>query len=264
MRGLPAVIVLASWLSGCGSSDPVPELETLVGPLDTFSKRSEGLDRVLASDDRTPGNQSLLYVAIAEAQAASDSANRAIAFDGEPIEVMNALGEAIYAIEPAEAPAWAAKRSGLVPRWQGLGYGVRPATSAIIDILRGLEGQGGNGATIGSALICSENVLARSEQILSLAERYRLAVTPGPRTSPEDKSTSPAESVGEVADAPSPPPSSPGKPGDILAEIRELARALNRGRDLDGDGRVALSRGECGLSDVERLLDQIRIDPGLT
>jgi len=182
-----------------------------------FGGDRASLQRILATAEDTPGNQGLLYAAMTDAEAAAQSAGHAVVSAGNPAEVRTALGEVIYAVAPKAAPDWRAKRAGLVPGWAAKGYGVRRATRQMAAELRALDGDGP-----AQALVCAENTLERAARLLALARRALAA-----------------DDTGQT---------------DLLTQIEDLALALNRGRDVDGDGAIAVEPGECGLQTVHTLL----------
>jgi hypothetical protein len=200
-------------LAGCAPGD----LDGRFG----FGEDTSPLQRILATSQHTPAYQGLLFVAIKDAEAAAQSAGRAVAAADNLAEVRSSLGEVVYAVAPEAAPDWRAKQAGLIPGWAATGYGVRRAVREMAAELRALHG--GFGDAPAQALVCAQNTLQWSEQLLDLASR-----------APEVDGTDQLRG--------------------LLLQIEDLARALNEGRDLDDDDVIEVEQGECGLQAMERLL----------
>ena len=128
-RILGAVGVL--WLTGC-TQDPLAEHSVYWG-LTPFERPTGPLVRVLDTDSATPDKQGLLYTSMRDAEVAATYAGRALARLDEPGETESALGEVIYAIEPAEAPAWNAEGHGFGPNWASHGYGLQRSLNRMAD-----------------------------------------------------------------------------------------------------------------------------------
>jgi hypothetical protein len=212
---------LALLLGGCGWN----------GSLDDLGWRTEAppLQRVLVKADDTPGNQSLLYTAMREAEAAVQSATRARLAADDPAEARQALGEVLYAVEPSAAPDWRAMATGIVPGWSGEGYGLLYAAREIRAALSTAEAQpGGTGTAAGQALVCAENTIRRSEQILELGRQ----AMEGGDTIPES----------------------------TLVEIEALATQLTEGTATMA-GTTAGPDSGCGLEQAVRILNGLAINP---
>jgi len=220
-RILCGLAALALLLGGCGWSRDLGDL--------AWREEEPPLQRVLVAADDTPGNQSLLYTAIREAEAAEQSAIRARLAADDPAEARQALGEVLYAIDPSAAPGWTAMATGIVPGWSGSGYGVLRAATQMRQELSLAEGEPEEaGTAAGLALVCAEKTIRRSEQILALGRRVM-------------------EGGGTMA-------------ASTLAEIEALARDLNLGDRTAVDVAAASGR-DCGLEGVVRILQGLAIDP---
>lgn len=190
-----------------------------------WSEQEAPLDRVLVGTRDTPGNQSLLYTAMWEAEAAQQSAARARFSAGDQAEMRQAVGEVVYAIDPAQAPGWDAMGTGIIPAWTGKGYGVQRAVGEMAAELRqaaGAEGDAGQAA--GQALVCAENTLQWVQQILDLSQR-ELA----------------SDAIAEGS----------------LEEIQSLTRQLNGGEAAASEG-IGASEEDCGLQEIARILGPLR------
>jgi hypothetical protein len=209
------------WLGGC-TQDPLAEHNVYWG-LSPFERPSGPLVRVLDTDSETPAKQGLLYTSMRDAEIAAVYAGRAVARTDEPGQVEGALGEVVYAIEPAQAPAWEAKDYGFVPGWASHGYGLRRALDRMAAELAGASEEGPVGAALRQhvppALSCTENTQDRADRVLALTRQML------------------AESAGAT-------------PVPTLKQIKEVAEALNR-------GVPAPDEAGCGLQDVERQLDEV-------
>lgn len=216
-RNLCGLAGLALLLCGCGLSER----------LDDFAWRNDEapLERVLVGADDTPGNQSLLYTAFREAEAAEQSALRARLAAEDPTEAAQEVGEVIYAIDPPRAPAWETMETGIVPGWAGQGYGVARAAREMEQALRLAESSdiAEDDGVAGRARVCVQNTIRRSEQILDLAER---ALGQG-------------ESISD----------------SMLQQIEVLARELKQGGTTALDVEPTADRG-CGLQGA---LDVLRV-----
>lgn len=201
-------------VAGCAPGD----LDGRLG----FGENTSPLQRILATSEHTPAYQGLLYVAIRDAEAAAQSAGRAVVAADNLAEVRSSLGEVVYAVAPEAAPDWRAKQAGLIPGWAATGYGVRRAVREMAAELRALHG--GFGDAPAQALVCAENTLQRVARLLDLTRRAL-----------EADST-------EQLD-------------DLVTQIEDLAVALNEGRD--DDDAVEVEQGECGLQAVQTLLEGV-------
>lgn len=217
-RGVAALAALGLLLGGCGLSEA---WEDFAGRRDETP-----LERVLAGADDTPGNQSLLYTAMAEAEAAAQSADRALGLADNVDEVKSAIGEVLYAIAPEAAPERRVMQTGILPSRAGKGYGVRRAVDEMAEALRAVARQGPAGEPAALALICVENTRARTDQVIELTRRA-LAIT---------------EPVALVA---------------LLPELEALTDRLNDGHDADENGEISFETGECGLQQAAEALQAI-------
>ena len=220
MRGRILCVAGGLWLAGC-AQDPLAERSIYWG-LSPFERPTGSLVRVLEFDSETPAKQGLLYTSMRDAEVAATYSGRALARLDEPGETASALGEVIYAIEPAAAPQWDAKDYGFVPGWGSQGYGLRRVLNRMAAELAAATDEGPAAAALGQhvapALRCTENTQGRADRVLSLS---RGALAEG----------------GGVASAPT------------LEQIKETAEALNRGVPAPGESG-------CGLQEVERQLNE--------
>lgn len=215
-------------LSACGLGEGIGSWRDAAFGL-AVDDEEDVLSRILESAEDTPGSQGLLYVAIVDAEAASQGATRAVALADDRTEVVNALGEVVFAIQPAEAPDWQVKGAGLVPGWNGTGYGLIPAVEDAAAGLRLLSSRDGAvGERAGEALICVENTLGFARQALDLAQTV-------------------------FVDAGQDDPAR-------LEEIQRLAEAQLYGVDLDGDEQIDVASGECALRQTTLILEQLRLE----
>ena len=235
-RVLIAIGVLG--LAAC-AQDPLARHSVYWG-LSPFDPPTGPLVPVLDTSPDTPAKQGLLYTAMRDAEIAATYTDRAISRRDEPGETAQALGEVIYAIEPAAAPDWATLdphpgpgRDALdrtftpgreVPGWGSQGYGLQRALGGMTEVIEPVAErdaalrEGG-----GQALGCLANTADRASQVLALSEQ---ALAAGGR---------PSEAT--------------------VGQIREVAIALNRGVPAPGTGG-------CGLEDVYRQLDQAVVGAG--
>jgi hypothetical protein len=176
------------------------------------------LPRVLWSAPATPAKQGLLYTSMFESEVAAQYAGRAAA-DQDPSLVRSALGEVLYAIDPAEAPSWGAKSSGIVSGWAGGGYGVRRSAGEMAAAIRGAgDGSAALREAGPQAAACADNTLRRADQIASLSHQ---AI--------EGAAAQPA----------------------LLQQIHDLARQLHQGSGNAADSAT------CGLQQAKRDLDRL-------
>ena len=184
------------------------------------------LPQVLWSAPETPARQSLLYTAMVDAEVAAQYAGRARA-SGDPALVRNALGEMLYALDPALAPDWEAKATGIVRGWAGTGYGLRRAAAGMADELRAAAAAGDAPPALADyalpAAECADNALAWAERLVLLSQDA--AATAAPEADP------------------------------LLQQIQELATQLNHGALDRVDG--AAPDPACGLAHAVRFLEPL-------
>ena len=178
---------------------------------------------MLEFDSATPDKQGLLYTSMRDAEVAATYAGRALARTDEPGETATALGQVIYAIEPAEAPAWDTRHYPFGPVWAGHGYGLQRGLNDMASELAGVSEEAAASAPPRehgpAALRCTENTQARAGEVLALSQQALAA-------------------SGGVT------------PTSTLEQIKERAETLNRGAASAGEGG-------CGLEEVKRQLDQV-------
>jgi hypothetical protein len=220
MRGRILCAAGVLWMAGC-TQDPLAEHSVYWG-LTPFERPTGPLVRVLDTDSATPDKQGLLYTSMRDAQVAASYAGRALARLDETGETGSALGEVVYAIDPAAAPAWNAEDHGFGPNWASHGYGLRRSLNRMADEVAAATEQGSASAALrehgAPALRCTENTQERADRVLSLS---RQAMAGG--------------AAGAVP---------------TLEQIKEQAEALNRGVPAPGVSG-------CGLQEVERQLNQV-------
>jgi hypothetical protein len=185
------------------------------------------LPQVLWSAPDTPANQGLLYTSMSESEVAAQYASRAAAA-ADPSDVRSNLGEVLYAVNPAEAPPWGAKSTGIVSGWAGGGYGVQRATSEMATDIRNAVAADGSPALKQygpEAAACGGNTLHRTDQVVTLSKQALQA--------PADQSA-------------------------LLQQIHEVALQLQHGSDSGTD------RATCGLRQVKHDLDRLpyRVEGG--
>jgi hypothetical protein len=223
MRGPILCAAGVLWLVGC-AQDPLAERSVYWG-LSPFERPSGPLVRVLDFDSATPDKQGLLYTSMRDAEIAATYSDRAIARQDEPGETEEAIAEVVYAIEPAEAPPWNAgpwhaAGYGLVAGWASHGYGLQRSLGGMAEVIASaterdpavLQAHGPR------ALECTRNTQDRAAQVLALSQQV-------------------LNRGGGIA------------PEATLAQIREVAEALNRGVPAPGESG-------CGLQEVERQLNE--------
>ena len=173
-----------------------------------------------SADSATPAKQGLLYTSMRDAQVAASYAGRALARTDEPGETASALGEVVYAIEPAKAPAWDARHYPFGPVWASHGFGLQRALNRMTTELTAASAEGAASAALRergqSALRCIEDTQARAGEVLALSQQ--------------------ALAAGGIA--------------PTLEQIKERAETLNPGAASAGEGG-------CGLEEVKRQLDQV-------
>ena len=223
MRGRILYAAGVLWLAGC-AQDPLAEHNIYWG-LSPFERPTGPLVRVLDTDSAAPDKQGLLYTSMRDAEIAATYSDRAIARQDEPGETEEAIAEVVYAIEPAEAPPWnpgpwQAAGHGLVAGWASHGYGLQRSLGDMAEVIASaterdpavLQASGSR------ALDCTRNTQDRAAQVLALSQQV-------------------LNRGGGVA------------PEATLAQIQEVAQALNRG--VPGPGASG-----CGLREVERQLNE--------
>lgn len=207
-------------LAGC--QDPIARA-SLYGGLAPFNPPTGELVEVLDTSSATPAKQGLLYTAMQDAEFAGQYAGRALARLGEPGQTTTAVGEVIYAIEPAEAPDWEAKQGGFVAGWGSRGYGLRRALNGMAAQIGDASEQSSASAALREhgprALQCTENTLHRADRVLAMSQQVL--------------------ATGQAADTEA-----------TLRQLKELAEALNRGLPSPDESG-------CGLEDVKRYLNQV-------
>jgi hypothetical protein len=190
-----------------------------LAPMPTYEGE---LPRVLFSAEDTPAKQGLLYTAMYESEVAAQYAGRAAAAN-DPMLARSALGEVLYAIDPAAAPPWEAKSAGIVAGWAGGGYGVRRAAGNMAAEIREAADESGASSALAEngprALTCTQNTLDRAGRILALTR-------------------------GALDDTLSQP---------LLGQIHDLANELNQG----AVAAVEVNDPACGLEEAERYLDPL-------
>ncbi len=177
------------------------------------------LPLVLFSAPETPAKQGLLYTAMFESEVATQYSGLAAAAD-TPGDVRSALGEVLYAVDPAEAPDWGGKSAGLVSGWAGGGYGVRRSAGEMATAIRDASASGSPALKDAApqAAACADNTLSRADQIATLSRQALDAAT--------------------------------GQPA-LLEQIHDIARQLHEGAGTASDNAT------CGLQQAKRDLDRL-------
>jgi hypothetical protein len=205
--------------AGC-SHDPLARASVYPGLVRVQAPEGE-LVPILFSASGTPAKQGLLYVAMQDAAVAGQNAS--LARGAATVEeVRTRAGEVLYALDPAIAPAWPAKSSGIVEIWAGSGYGLRRSVPRIIEEIQAALDRGGASEALRTygprAIRCAENTLGRADRVQALAEQALVAT---------DAELKP-----------------------ILRELDEVATALNNGVPAPGEEG-------CGLQQTHLYLNQI-------
>lgn len=234
IRGVQCALSIgltAAFLQGCGYAAGVGDWAK--GITSAWAGEAEdtgALGRILTSAEETPGSQGLLYVATAEAEIAAQATSLAVARIDQPSVLESQMGELIYALDPSAAPDWGAKSTGLVPGWEGLGYGALRASEEMVDELEQLAARGGPvGAAADDALICTTNALERGRRAMALAQEILAG-----------------SSMAEVE--------------ALLPQIERLTKAMNAGLDQDGDDEIGIAPDECGLLAIEQIMSAARFE----
>ncbi len=217
--GRLAVVVGLGLLGACTRlvDDPLAVHDVYWGLAPNPAYRGE-LPLVLFSAPETPAKQGLLYTAMSESEVAAQYSGRAAAKE-DPNDVRNALGEVLYAIDPADAPAWDAKSAGIVSGWAGGGYGVRRAAGEMAGAIRNAgDGSAALREAGPVAAACADNTLHRADQIATLSH--------------------------QALDA------GGGEPA-LLQQIHDLALQLHAGSDHGTEPAT------CGLQQAKRELDRL-------
>ena len=185
------------------------------------------LPEVLFSAADTPDQQGLLYTAMVEAEVAAQYAGRALAAD-DAVGVRGALGEVLYAIDPARG-AGVGRQGGRHRRGLG-GHGLRPAPGRRTawrprSARRSRRAMARRSREYGPpAARCADNTLARADQIVALVDQ-----TLDARGDPDRAAAA--------------------------ADPRRWPIELNGGAGGAGDADPV--DPECGLQQAERYLDQV-------
>ena len=215
-------------LAACGVrpvDDPLA-VHSVYGGLEPMPVFRGELPAVLFSAVDTPDKQGLLYTAMVEAEVAAQYAGRALAAE-DPTLMRSALGEVLFAIDPAAAPAWEAKTSGIVRGWAGTGYGLRRAATGMAGEIRAAAAEDDASAALAEygppAARCADNALERADQLVLLSR----------------------EALDGAAIQSQP----------LLRQIQELADRLSHG--AGGPVEVAAGDLECGLQQALRYLDRL-------
>lgn len=157
----------------------------------------------------TPGGQGLLPTAMGEARVALQHAQLAGRQPGNLEYMKTHAGHVMNAIDPS------VEKTG-----PGLGYGLKRAADGVATHIT-LAAEA-DGATASHKLhashvaTCAQNTVKRANDLMDLAQKVKAATAP------------------DAAAA-------------IVAEMNKLATQLLAGVDANGDGRVSVDPGECGL-----------------
>jgi hypothetical protein len=214
MRMLPVLATLGL-LAGCTSIE-YADGWSYIGFGEASPRADMPLAPVLFSFDEAPGLQGLLYTAMVEAEVANQYATYALANRDDAERVRGSVGEILYALDPALAPDWAAKETGLVPMWAGQGYGLLRALDGMREEIEDAGGRVAQSELTPSLLECLDHTERRAEELATLGRR----VVDG-------------EAVQSEA---------------LLEQVFVLAKALNDG--AEGAGGCGLARAKVYLDRV--------------
>jgi len=218
MRTSLPVLATLGLLAGCTSTEYADGWSHIgFGPA---SPRADmPLAPVLFSFDEAPGLQGLLYTAMVEAEVANQYATYALANRDDAEWVRGSIGEILYALDPALAPDWSVKETGIVPMWAGAGFGLLRALDDAREEIADAGGRVAESELTPAILECLDDTERRAEQLATLA-RPALEGTLAPS-------------------------------GATLEQILALARSLNQGAEVGGAG------GGCGLAGAKVYLDRL-------
>ena len=201
-------------------------VNSVYGGLEPMPVYRGELPEVMFSDSRAPDKQGLLYTAMVEAEVAAQYAGRALAAE-EPTLARSALGEVVYAIDPAAAPDWEAKSAGIVSGWAGTGYGLQRAATDMAEQIRDAADEFDASAALKDhglpAARCADNTAERAGRLLVLSR----------------------EALGATAI----------QTQALLRQIQDLADQLSQGTGGAPEGDAA--DPDCGLQHAVRYLDRL-------
>lgn len=215
-RSLP-VLAMLGLLVGCTSTE-YADGWSHIGFGEASPRADMPLAPVLFSVDEAPGNQGLLYTAMVEAEVANQYATYALAHRDDAERVRGSVGEILYALDPAIAPDWAAKETGIVPMWAGRGFGLMRALDDMRDEIADAGGPFAQSELTPTILECLDNTKRRAEQLATLGRDIL------------DGETEPSETS--------------------LEQILLLAKALNEGAEVE-------AAAGCGLARAKAYLDRV-------
>jgi hypothetical protein len=214
MRTSLPVLATLGLLAGCTSTE-YADGWSYIGFGDASPRADMRLAPVLFSVDDAPGKQGLLYTAMVEAEVANQYATYALANRDDAERVRGSVGEILYALDPALAPDWSAKETGIVPMWAGKGYGLLRALDGMQEEIEDAGGRTAQSELTPSLLECLDNTERRAEELATLGRRVL------------DDNAVQSEA--------------------LLEQVFVLAKALNEGAEIEGTGGCGLARAKVYL-----------------
>jgi hypothetical protein len=211
------VLATLGLLAGCTSTE-YADGWSYIGFGEASPRADMPLAPVLFSFDEAPGLQGLLYTAMVEAEVANQYATYALANRDDAERVRGSIGEILYALDPALAPDWSAKETGIVPMWAGKGYGLLRALDGMREEVEDVGGRVAQSEFTPPILECLDDTERRAEELATL----------GRRVLDDDAVQSEA----------------------LLEQVFVLAKALNEGAELEGAGGCGLARAKVYLDRV--------------
>ena len=216
MRTSLPVLAVLGLLAGCTFTEYADGWNH-IGFGEASPRADMPLAPVLFSVDDAPGHQGLLYMAMVEAEVAGQYATYALADRDDAERVQGSVGEILYALDPALAPDWSAKETGIVPMWAGRGFGLLRALDGMREEIEDAGGPFAQSELTPTILECLDNTERRAEQLATLARRILDGETPSEMS---------------------------------LEQILVLAKALNEGAETE-------RAGGCGLARAKVYLDRV-------
>jgi hypothetical protein len=225
--GRAAAIIGLGLLGACTRlvDDPLA-VHSIYRGLEPMPVYTGELPEVLFSAAATPTKQGFLYSSMHDGAVAAQYVDRALARLNEPGEAEEALAEVVYALEPAAAPPRTAMVAGTAAGWAAHGYGLRRGLRDMVEEIAAASEAPAASAALRQygprATGCAENTLDRADRLLGLTQQTL------------------AGGQDRAALEPS------------LRQLTMLAEELNRGAPSPGEGG-------CGLEQVKRYLDEVRL-----
>lgn len=212
-RKLAVTIVSMGLLAGCAPG--------LVGG---DRQGDPHLERVLVSDSKVPARQSLLFIAMQDAEIALQSAGYA-AVPEEPADAKNRVSNMLHAIDPSFPGTPTVTSTGITAFWPSTGFGLRRAIEGIAEQMR----------AVSSGHASREQVATQAAQVASCAEENLARV---------DRLVS----LGQQALA-----------AGSAAEMAPLLEEIDHLTDIVLEETAAEAAGACSLQDAKRQLDSLAL-----